>query len=69
MHIPYVACYVQGNFGGAWEELGEENELGDTFSLPMKTLEEAVKNIVLFLGLQVGQWVNVFFYYYGISFN
>ena len=44
---------LQGNFAGAWEELGEENELSDTYSLPMKTLEEAVKNIVLFLGLQV----------------
>ena len=43
----------KGNFAGGWEELGEENELSETFSLPMKTLEEAVKNIVLFLGLQV----------------
>jgi hypothetical protein len=33
--------------------LGEENELSDAFALPMKTLEEAVKNITLYLGLQV----------------
>jgi hypothetical protein len=44
---------VQGNFSAAWEELGEENELSDAFSLPMKSLEEAVKNITLYLGLQV----------------
>ena len=44
---------MQGNFSAAWEELGEENELSDAFSLPMKTLEEAVKNITLYLGLQV----------------
>ncbi len=43
----------QGNFSAAWEELGEENELSDAFSLPMKSLEEAVKNITLYLGLQV----------------
>jgi len=48
----YVQRLMKGNFAGAWEELGEENELSDTYSLPMKTLEEAVKNIVLFLGLQ-----------------
>jgi len=48
----YVQRVMKGNFGPAWEELGEENELSDTFSLPMKTLDEAVKNIVLFLGLQ-----------------
>ena len=47
-----VILFVQGNFGAAWEEVGEGNELSDTFSLPMKTLDEAVKNIVLFLGLQ-----------------
>jgi hypothetical protein len=46
-------CLVQGNFSAAWEELGEENELSDAFSLPMKSLEEAVKNITLYLGLQV----------------
>jgi len=48
----YVQRVMKGNFGPAWEELGEENELEDTFSLPFKTLEEAVKNIVVYLGLQ-----------------
>jgi len=48
----YVQRAMKGNFGAAWEEVGEGNELSDTFSLPMKTLDEAVKNIVLFLGLQ-----------------
>jgi len=48
----YVMRAMKGNFGAAWEEIGEGNELSDTFTLPMKTLDEAVKNIVLFLGLQ-----------------
>jgi len=48
----YVQRVIKGNFGAAWEELGEGNELADTFSLPIKTLEEAVKNLVLYLGLQ-----------------
>jgi len=48
----YVQRVMKGNFGAAWEELGQENELEDTFSLPFKTLEEAVKNIVVYLGLQ-----------------
>ena len=43
---------MKGNFAAAWEELGEENELEDTYSLPFKTLDEAVKNIVMYLGLQ-----------------
>ncbi len=48
-----IKFVFQGNFSAAWEELGEENELSDAFSLPMKSLEEAVKNITLYLGLQV----------------
>merc|ERR1719285_1290105 len=43
---------MKGNFGAAWEENGEEFELEDTFQLPFKTMEEAVKNIVTYLGLQ-----------------
>jgi len=49
----YVQRVMKGNFSSAWEEMGAENELEDTYSLAsMKTLEEAVKNIVLYLGLQ-----------------
>ena len=47
-----VSRLMKGNFGAAWEELGGEHELEDTFQLPFKTLEEAVKNIVTHLGLQ-----------------
>ncbi|XP_067931298.1 coatomer subunit gamma-2-like [Watersipora subatra] len=51
-----VADYMQrvslANFGAAWEELGPEHELEDTFSLSHMTyLEEAVKEIVKFLGM------------------
>ena len=48
----YVQRVMKGNFAAAWEEIGEENELEDTYSLPFKTLDEAVKNIILYLGLQ-----------------
>jgi len=47
-----VSRLMKGNFGAAWEELGGEHELEDTFQLPFKSLEEAVKNIVTHLGLQ-----------------
>merc|ERR1712058_173228 len=48
----HVSRVLKGNFAAAWEEVGPENELEDTFSLPFKTIEEAVKNIVTYLGLQ-----------------
>merc|ERR1712203_675285 len=48
----HVSRVMKGNFGAAWEEIGEEFELEDTFQLPFKTMEEAVKNIVTYLGLQ-----------------
>ena len=42
--------YFQGNFAAAWEELGAENELEDTYDLSsMKTLDEAVKTIGMYL--------------------
>ena len=45
---------MKGNFAAAWDELGQENELRDTFSLPFKTLADAVKNIMVYLGLSWG---------------
>jgi len=49
----YVQRTMKANFGAAWEELGAENELEDTFALSsMKSLEEAVKTITQFLGMQ-----------------
>jgi len=52
-----VADFVQraakANFAAAWDELGPTNELADTYVLSsMKTLDEAVRNIVKFLGMQ-----------------
>ena len=49
----YVQRAMKANFPAAWEELGATNELEDTYALSsFKTLEEAVKNIVQFLGMQ-----------------
>lgn len=49
----HVQKVMKPNFAAAWEELGDENEMEDTFALSsMSSLTEAVKNIVTFLGLQ-----------------
>ena len=49
----YVQRAMKANFPAAWEELGAENELEDTYELSaMKTLDEAVKNVTQFLGMQ-----------------
>ncbi|XP_064487269.1 coatomer subunit gamma-2-like isoform X2 [Ornithodoros turicata] len=49
----HVQKVLKANFGAAWDETGPENELEDTFVLgTMKTLEEAVKNITQFMGMQ-----------------
>jgi len=49
----FVQRAMKGNFAAAWEELGAENELEDTYDLSsMKTLDEAVKTIGQYLGLQ-----------------
>ncbi|XP_059481217.1 coatomer subunit gamma isoform X2 [Neocloeon triangulifer] len=48
-----VQKVARANFGASWEEAGSENELEDVFALSsMQTLDEAVKNIVQFLGMQ-----------------
>jgi len=44
---------MKPNFGAFWEEIGESNEVEDTFALSAsKSLEDAVKNITQFLGMQ-----------------
>ena len=41
------------NFRNAWEEMGESNELEDTYQLSsMKSLAEAIKQILQHLGMQ-----------------
>jgi len=49
----HVSRVTRSNFSAAWDELGAANELEDTFALSaMNTLEEAVTQIVQFLGMQ-----------------
>merc|ERR1740131_674881 len=49
----HVQRVMKGNFAAAWEEIGPENELEDTYALSsMNTLEEAIKNIIQYIGLQ-----------------
>ncbi len=48
----HVQRVMKPNFLASWEEVGEDNEVNETFALSAKTLEEAVKNIIGFLGMQ-----------------
>jgi coatomer protein complex subunit gamma len=49
----HVQKVIKPNFGAAWDEIGESNELEDTYALStMKNVEDAVKNILDFLGMQ-----------------
>ncbi|XP_060078948.1 coatomer subunit gamma-2-like [Ylistrum balloti] len=49
----HVQRVMKPNFGASWDEVGPENELEDTYALStMKTLEEAVQNIIKFMGMQ-----------------
>ncbi|KAF7249799.1 Coatomer subunit gamma-1, partial [Varanus komodoensis] len=49
----HIQRVLKPNFGAAWEEVGDEFEKEETFTLStVKTLEEAVSNIVKFLGMQ-----------------
>uniref|UniRef100_A0AAR2IT48 Coatomer subunit gamma n=1 Tax=Pygocentrus nattereri TaxID=42514 RepID=A0AAR2IT48_PYGNA len=49
----HIQKVLKPNFGAAWEEVGDEFEKEETFALAsVRTLEEAVNNIVSFLGMQ-----------------
>lgn len=50
----HVQKVLKANFSAAWDELGPENEVEDTYVLgTMKTLPEAVQKITQFMGMQV----------------
>ncbi|KAI8763960.1 coatomer subunit gamma-2 [Biomphalaria glabrata] len=49
----HVQKVMKPNFAASWEEVGPENELEDTYALSnMSTLEEAITNIIQYIGLQ-----------------
>ncbi|KAG8440076.1 hypothetical protein GDO86_006028 [Hymenochirus boettgeri] len=49
----HIQKVIKPNFGAAWEEVGDIYEKEETFALSTtKTLEEAVNNIIKFLGMQ-----------------
>ncbi|CAH2275472.1 coatomer subunit gamma-2 [Pelobates cultripes] len=49
----HIQKVLKPNFGAAWEEVGDIYEKEETFALSTtKTLEEAVTNIIKFLGMQ-----------------
>uniref|UniRef100_A0A8D0G8K2 Coatomer subunit gamma n=1 Tax=Sphenodon punctatus TaxID=8508 RepID=A0A8D0G8K2_SPHPU len=49
----HIQKVLKPNFAAAWEEVGDDYEKEETFALSsIKTLDEAIGNIVKFLGLQ-----------------
>nr|CAB3232871.1 coatomer subunit gamma-2-like [Phallusia mammillata] len=49
----HVQKVLKANFGAAWEEVGDENQLEDTYALStVNTLQDAVKDISKYLGMQ-----------------
>lgn len=49
----HIQKVLKPNFSAAWDEVGDEFEKEETFTLSsIKTLEEAVGNIIKFLGMQ-----------------
>uniref|UniRef100_A0A8C6K637 Coatomer subunit gamma n=1 Tax=Nothobranchius furzeri TaxID=105023 RepID=A0A8C6K637_NOTFU len=49
----HIQKVLKPNFGAAWEEVGDEFEKEETFALAsVRTLDEAVGNIISFLGMQ-----------------
>ncbi|XP_042323410.1 coatomer subunit gamma-2 [Sceloporus undulatus] len=49
----HIQKVLKPNFAAAWEEVGDDYEKEETFALStIKTLDEAVNNIVKFLGMQ-----------------
>uniref|UniRef100_A0A7N8WSL0 Coatomer subunit gamma n=1 Tax=Mastacembelus armatus TaxID=205130 RepID=A0A7N8WSL0_9TELE len=49
----HIQKVLKPNFGAAWEEVGDDFEKEETFALSsVRTLDEAVGNIISFLGMQ-----------------
>uniref|UniRef100_A0A669BT14 Coatomer subunit gamma n=1 Tax=Oreochromis niloticus TaxID=8128 RepID=A0A669BT14_ORENI len=49
----HIQKVLKPNFGAAWDEVGDEFEKEETFALAsVRTLDEAVGNIISFLGMQ-----------------
>lgn len=48
----HIQKILKPNFNAAWEEVTAKNELEDTYAFNIKTLEDAAKNIIHFLGMQ-----------------
>ncbi|XP_063797227.1 coatomer subunit gamma-1 [Pseudophryne corroboree] len=51
--VDHIQKVLKPNFGAAWDEVGDEFEKEETFNLStIKTLEDAVGNVIRFLGMQ-----------------
>ncbi|KAG8539938.1 hypothetical protein GDO81_020094, partial [Engystomops pustulosus] len=51
--VDHIQKVLKPNFGAAWDEVGDDYEKEETFNLStIKTLEDAVGNVIKFLGMQ-----------------
>ncbi|KAK4336637.1 hypothetical protein RND71_043749 [Anisodus tanguticus] len=49
----YMQRITKNNFTATWEQLGEDTEVQETYSLSAYTsIEEAMKNVICFMGMQ-----------------
>ncbi|CAF4479529.1 unnamed protein product [Rotaria socialis] len=48
----HVQKVLKPNWSASWEEIEAENELKDTYTLSIRTLEECVKKIINYMGMQ-----------------
>ena len=49
----HIQKVMKPNFATSWDELGEENQVEETFALStVKNIEDAVKQVLLFVGMQ-----------------
>ncbi|CAF4275639.1 unnamed protein product [Rotaria sp. Silwood2] len=48
----HVQKVLKPNWSASWEEIGAENELEDTYTLSIPILEECVKKIISYMGMQ-----------------
>ncbi|CAF1554740.1 unnamed protein product, partial [Rotaria sp. Silwood1] len=48
----HVQKVLKPNWSASWEEIGAENELENTYTLLIPTLEKCVKKIINYMGMQ-----------------
>lgn len=49
----FIQGIIKSDFASAWEDLGPNTEVEETYALSsFRTIEEAIKNVITFMGMQ-----------------